>query len=263
MKICRSILAIVFLAACADTGDIGTGPSPSVTPKRDQLIRPAPVSAIADSAIALAATAKKSDEQCDVDQALEQNAQSKCGPSSARVASITLTPDSAVNGATVAVGDILPLQVAFFDAQGNGLGAEKVNFKSSNPAVATVSPTGVITAIGAGGPVTITAKHRNITATASITVVKPFALTQVGGQNIPASIPGVPSLVVVGGRVILYDNSRYSARIDYQTGPVLDLGAYVLNGTQITFVSDTPGSRQVVGSLVGDVLLRSVFTFVR
>ena len=129
--------------------------------------------------------------------------------------------------------------------------------------VATVSNTGVVTAVAEGGPVTITAKYRNLTATARVTVVKPFILTQVGGQDIPAPIPNVPALVVVGGRMILYANGRYSARISYATGPVLDQGTFVQSGSQITFTSDTPGALQVVGSLVGNVLQRSIFTFVR
>ncbi|MBA3559738.1 MAG: Ig-like domain-containing protein [Gemmatimonadaceae bacterium] len=176
---------------------------------------------------------------------------------------MTVTPDSAVTGATVAVGDALPLQVDFFDADGNALPPEKVKFRSSDPAVATVSNAGVATAVAEGGPVTITAKYRNLTATARVTVVKPFILTQVGGQDIPAPIPNVPALVVVGGRMILYANGRYSARISYATGPVLDQGTFVQSGTQITFTSDTPGALQVVGLLVGDVLQRSIFTFVR
>lgn len=262
MKSRVSIPAIlVLLAACADTGDIGTGPAPAV--RRAELTQPARPSVISDGATSLPASAKTSGGQCGLDESSDEDSESQCGTSSPRVASITLTPDSAVTGATVAVGDILPLQVAFFDAQGNVLPPQKIKFSSSNPAVATVSTTGVVTAVGEGGPVTITAKHRNLTASATITVVRPFILTQVGGQNIPAPIPGVPSLVVVGGRVILYANGRYFARIDYATGPVLDQGTYIQSGTQVTFVSDTPGSRQVVGSLVGDVLLRSVFTFVR
>lgn len=178
------------------------------------------------------------------------------------VATVVITPDSARTSATLAVGDSLLLQIALSDAQGNALTGRQVTFQSSNAAVVSVSGAGLVKAVAAGGPVTITATSEGRTATAIFNAIKPFILTQVGGQNLPAPIPGNPTLVVVAGRIILYPNGRYSARINYQTGPVLDEGTYVQNGTQITFTSVTPGT-PVVATLSGNVLTRSVFTFVQ
>ncbi|MDQ3517381.1 MAG: Ig-like domain-containing protein [Gemmatimonadota bacterium] len=178
------------------------------------------------------------------------------------VASLTITPDSARTSATLAVGDSLALQASPRDAQGNILPGRTVTYQSSNPAVVSVSPTtGLVRAVAAGGPVTITATSDGRTATATISAVAPFVLTQVGGQNLPAPIPNVPSLVVVSGRVILYANGRYSAPLNYQTGPFNTEGTYVRSGTQITF-TDSNG-QQVVGTIVGNVLTRGVFTFVQ
>ncbi|MBC7791588.1 MAG: Ig-like domain-containing protein [Anaerolineae bacterium] len=177
------------------------------------------------------------------------------------VSSVTIGPDSARTSATVAVGDSLPLQITLRDAQGNVLTGRTVTYQSSNPAVVSVSDNGLVKAVTAGGPVTITATSEGRTATATINAIKPFLLTQVGGQNLPAPIPGNPSLVVVGGRIILYPNGRYAGRINYQTGPVVDEGTYTQSGTQIVLTSTTGTS--VNATLVGNVLTRSVFTFVQ
>ena len=109
-------------------------------------------------------------------------------------------------------------------------------------------------AVTAGGPVTITATSEGQTATATINAIKPYLLTQVGGQNLPAPLPGDPSLIVVAGRIILYPSGRYSARINYQSGPVQDEGTYVQNGTQVTLTSSAPGTSPVTATLSGNVL---------
>ena len=178
------------------------------------------------------------------------------------VASVTIAPDSVLTSATLAVGDSLALQVTLKDAQGNILTGRNMTFQSSNANVVSVSNAGMLKAVDAGGPVTITVASEGRTATATINTVKPFLLTQVGGQNLPAPIPGNPALVVVAGRIILYPNGRYAARINYQTGPVLDEGTYTQSGTQIVFTSVTPGN-PVTATLSGNVLTRSIFIFVQ
>lgn len=177
------------------------------------------------------------------------------------VATVAITPDSARTSATLAVGDSLALQITLLDAQGNVLVGRTISFQSSNAAVVSVSAAGLVKAVAAGGPVTITATSEGRTATATINSIKPFILTQVGGQNLPAPIPGT-ALVVIGGRIILYPNGRYTGQINYQTGIVLDMGSYTQNGTQITFTSDSGGT-PVTATLSGNVLTRSVFTFVQ
>ncbi len=177
------------------------------------------------------------------------------------VASVTISPDSARTGATLAVGDSLALQITLRDAQGNVLTGRDFSFQSSNAAVVSVSSAGIVKAVG-DGAVTITVTSEGKTATATINTVKPFVLTQVGGQNLPAPIPGNTTLIVVSGRLILFANGRYSALITYQSGPFLDVGTYVRNGAQITFTS-SPGGQQVVGTITGNTLVRTVFTFVQ
>ena len=285
-----SSAALLVLSACGDDG--GTGPDNSVATVE---VTPAAPSVTVGGTVQLSAVTKRSDGSivagrtvswtslntavATVSQAglvsavsvgsavIRATSEGRSGETTVTVtpvpvATVAITPDSARTSATLAVGDSLSLQTTLLDAQGNVLTGRSVSFQSSNAAVVSVSPTtGLVKALTAGGPVTITATSEGRTATAIINAVKPFALTQVGGQNLPAPIPGDPSLVVVAGRLILYSNGRYSARITYQTGSVLDEGTYTQNGSQIVLTS-VSGS-VVNATLSGNVLTRSIFTFVQ
>lgn len=83
----------------------------------------------------------------------------------APVASISVTPSSA----SLAVGDNIPLTANTLDAQGNPLSGRVIVWSSSAPSVATVSATGVVTAVGPG-TTSVTATSEGKSNSASIAV---------------------------------------------------------------------------------------------
>lgn len=86
------------------------------------------------------------------------------------VASVQLTPPSVVLG----VGGTAQLTATARDAAGNELTDRSIDFSSSNSTVASVSSTGVVSGVAAGGPVTIQAASEGKTASAAVTVVSGF-----------------------------------------------------------------------------------------
>ena len=81
------------------------------------------------------------------------------------VASVAVSPDAA----TLIPGHSVQLAATPLDAEGNPLAGRVVTWSSSNPAIASVDATGLVTA-HAAGPVTISATSEGKTGTAAITV---------------------------------------------------------------------------------------------
>jgi len=81
------------------------------------------------------------------------------------VASVAVTPSTAL----VSEGNTIQLGATPQDAAGNVLTGRSITWSSGNPAVATVTQTGVVTGI-APGTVTVAATSEGISGTASITV---------------------------------------------------------------------------------------------
>ncbi len=89
------------------------------------------------------------------------------------VASVHITPSQA----TLFVGRTLPLSALARDAQGSALTGRAVSWSTSDPAVATITASGLVTAVAAGSA-TITATVEGVEATAALTLVSlPPALT--------------------------------------------------------------------------------------
>jgi uncharacterized protein YjdB len=86
-------------------------------------------------------------------------------PDGGAVASVVIAPPKA----TVAVGSTAPLTAEVLDASGNALAGRKIVWVSANPAVATVSNTGVVTGV-ATGVVHIAASAEGKSAIAEVTV---------------------------------------------------------------------------------------------
>ncbi|MFN8574331.1 MAG: Ig-like domain-containing protein [Gemmatimonadaceae bacterium] len=82
------------------------------------------------------------------------------------VASVTVAPSSA----TVGVGATQQLTATLRDANGNILTGRLVQWSSPNPAIASVSSTGLVTAVSAGGPINISATSEGVSGTSAITV---------------------------------------------------------------------------------------------
>lgn len=87
-------------------------------------------------------------------------------PPPSPVATVSITPDAG----SLLVGATLQLTATVRDAAGNALTGRSVAWSGDNPAVASVSGTGLLTAISAGGPVRVTATSETISGVATITV---------------------------------------------------------------------------------------------
>jgi uncharacterized protein YjdB len=101
------------------------------------------------------------------------------------VASVSVTPASA----SVPQGQTVQLTATPKDASGTALTGRVVTWSSANTAIATVSPSGLVTGVGAGGPVTITATSEGQSGTASITVTVVVPVASVSVTPASASVP--------------------------------------------------------------------------
>ncbi len=90
------------------------------------------------------------------------------------VSAVVVTPDTV----TLARGLTRQLIASVRDADGDALADRDVVWASSNSAIATVSASGLVTAVAGGGPVTVTATSEGRVGAASITVTVPFAFAQ-------------------------------------------------------------------------------------
>jgi alpha-tubulin suppressor-like RCC1 family protein len=135
------------------------------------------------------------------------------------VASVTVSPASA----DVAVGATLALSAVTKDAGGNTLGGRTLDWTSSQPSVATVSASGVVTAV-AGGEATITATSEGQAGSAFVTVNEPVAAVTVSPEDPVIGIGTTVTLTaetqvaggeVVTGREITWSSSNTSvARVN-------------------------------------------------
>ncbi|MEP6573856.1 MAG: Ig-like domain-containing protein [Gemmatimonadota bacterium] len=141
---------------------------------------------------------------------------------SANVATVTLAPTSL----TIAVGASAPLSATTRDTAGQTLTGRVVSWSSSAPGVATVSATGVVSAL-TRGTATITASSEGKLGTASITTV----------PGAPASITLFPNPVTVGVGT--------SAQLQ---ATVMDAGGDTLAGVSLTWSSSAPLIASVNGS---------------
>jgi uncharacterized protein YjdB len=132
---------------------------------------------------------------------------------SAPVASVTVTPPSA----TVTVGQTVSLDAQTLDASGGVLTGRTVTWTTSAAAVATVSPTGVVTGVATGtATITATSEGKSGTSTitvtavpvASVSVSPPTLSLQVGQTGTLAATTRDASNNVLTGRAVTWSSSN-------------------------------------------------------
>ena len=148
----------------------------------------------------------------------------------APVAFVTLSP----NPASLGVGGTAQLSATLTDLAGNVLTGRSITWSSNASGVATVSPSGLVSAVSAGNA-TITATSEGTDGTAAIIVSS--ALVPVASVTVSPN----PAGVAVGGTVQL-------------TAVAKDSAGNVLTGRSITWTSNSTGVATVSASgLVGGV----------
>ena len=117
---------------------------------------------------------------------------SACGGSTEpiRAATVTLSPATS----TKAIGETQQLTAVVADASGNALTGRAITWSSSNTSAATVSTTGLITAVSAGAA-TINASVNGVIGSATISVTAPVA--SVVFSQITAAVPEERTLQIV------------------------------------------------------------------
>ena len=153
------------------------------------------------------------------------------------VASVTVTPSPA----TVTTGGTVTLAAIVKDANGNVLTGRVVAWSTSNPGVATVSSTGVVTGVAAG-TVTITATSEGKSGTSTVTVttapvgsvtVTPSPTTIIIGQSttLTATVKDVNGNTV--SRTVSWSSSNTAKATVTSSGVVtaVDTGAVTITAT--------------------------------
>jgi len=144
-------------------------------------------------------------------------------------ATVTVTPipvaSVTVDPATVSLttGATQQITATPRDAQGNPLADRAVTWESQNPAVATVSPAGLITAV-APGNTTVTATSEGKVGTVTVTVTAPA----VGSISVS---PGSATVFVAATTPL--------------TATVRDVNDLVIQGTTVLWSSDQPQTASV------------------
>ena len=137
--------------------------------------------------------------------------------SAVRVASVTVTPPTA----SITVGGTVQLTATATDSRGNPLTGRIVRWSSADASVATVDGTGLVTGVGAGGPVTITAKIAKKSGTSAIMVttvprvpvasvtVTPASASIMAGSTVQlTATPKDASNTPLTGRVVTWSSAN-------------------------------------------------------
>jgi YVTN family beta-propeller protein len=110
------------------------------------------------------------------------------------VASVAVTPSTAT---LVSLGETVQLTASASDASGNAVSGKSFTWASSDQAIATVSGTGLVTAV-ANGAVTISATADNVSGSAAVSVAQDAAQLGFGVQPTDAIVgePFAPAIQI-------------------------------------------------------------------
>ncbi len=181
-------------------------------------------------------------------------------PAEAIVARVTVEPASA----TIMAGATTQLSATVRDAQGTALSGYSPIWSSSNSQVATVSSSGVVTGVAAGGPVTISATCEGKSGSAQVTVtahVATVSVTPATKELAPGSTVQLDAITrddqghVLTGRTITWQSSAEAVAVVSESGLV----TAVAPGAPVTITATSEGkSGTALVTVLGPVALVTV-----
>jgi hypothetical protein len=185
----------------------------------------------------------------------------------------TVTVSASGGSAAVAAGATLPLSARVTDKRGQPVAAPSVVWSTSAPAVATVSPDGVVTAITLGS-VTITAASLGATGTIALTVTagppaKLFVRTQPGDVASGTSFAAAPVVEVRDALDNLVTATSVPVSVSFASGVGTIGGVTTVSSVQglATFsqlvISGLAGPRSLAFSAAGLTAVNSAVFAVR
>jgi uncharacterized protein YjdB len=151
-------------------------------------------------------------------------------PPPAPVATVVVAPATG----SISTGQTLQLAATLRDASGNLLTGRSISWSSSSPGVASVSNTGLVSGVAAGGPVTITATSEGRSGTSAVTVTAPPPPPPPAPVATVALAPATASIQVGQGAQLV--------------ATLRDAAGNLLTGRTITWSSATPSVASVSAS---------------
>ncbi|HYL54097.1 MAG TPA: Ig-like domain-containing protein, partial [Gemmatimonadales bacterium] len=175
------------------------------------------------------------------------------------VASVTVAPATA----SLNVGQSVQLTATPKDANGNPLTGRVVTWQSSDNTIASVNSSGLVTGVGAGGPVTITATSEGQSGTATVNVtLAPVASVTVTPSSANVAITGTVQLTAtpkdangnpLTGRAISWSSSDNTIATVSSTGLVTGVAAGTVTITATSEGKSGTASVTVAGAPVATV----------
>jgi len=175
------------------------------------------------------------------------------------VASVTVTPATA----SLNVGQTVQLTATPKDANGNPLTGRVVTWQSSDNTIASVNSSGLVTGVGAGGPVTITATSEGQSGTATVNVtLAPVASVTVTPSSANVAITGTVQLTAtpkdangnpLTGRAISWSSSDNTIATVSSSGLVTGVAAGTVTITATSEGKSGTASVTVAGAPVATV----------
>jgi uncharacterized protein YjdB len=175
------------------------------------------------------------------------------------VASVTVTPATA----SLNVGQTVQLTATPKDANGNPLTGRVVTWQSSDNTIASANSSGLVTGVGAGGPVTITATSEGQSGTATVNVtLAPVASVTVAPSSANVAITGTVQLTAtpkdangnpLTGRAISWSSSDNTIATVSSSGLVTGVAAGTVTITATSEGKSGTASVTVAGAPVATV----------
>src|SRR5690242_7117836 len=175
------------------------------------------------------------------------------------VASVTVTPATA----SLNVGQTVQLTATPKDANGNPLTGRVITWQSSDNTIASVNSSGLVTGVGPGGPVTITATSEGKSGTATVNVtLAPVASVTVSPSSANVAITGTVQLTAtpkdangnpLTGRAISWSSSDNTIATVNSSGLVTGVAAGTVTITATSEGKSGTASITVAGAPVATV----------